>query len=182
MHYPPLRGADLAVVIETERLRLRELDPGRDAAAMLALLNDPGFQAGIGDRGVRTEAQAADYLRSWAGAQYATHGFGHYLIQLRDAGAFVGTAGLIQRPDLQVPDIGYALLGAYRGQGYAYEAAQAVMRYARDVLGLRALCAIVSPDNAASRRLLEKLGLRRDGEYVIAAERAPLAYYTVALG
>lgn len=168
-------------LIETERLRLRPIDPVADAAAMLTLLNDPGFHAGIADRGVRSEAQASDYLRGWAGAQYATFGFGHYLIELRDSGRFIGTAGLIQRADLQVPDIGYALLGAYYGQGYAFEASCGVMRYARDVLGLRALCAIVSKENAASRGLLHKLGLRETGEYVIAAERLPLAYYEIDL-
>lgn len=173
----------MSVSIQTQRLQLSELDPGSeaDAQAMLALLNDPGFIAGIGDRGVRTPAQAADYLREWQGAQYRTLGFGHYAIRLREGGDFIGTAGLIQRKDLSLPDLGYALLGAYRGRGYAEEAARGVMAHARDVLGLPALCAIVSPDNAASVGLLEKLGLRREGEYVIAPEREPLAYYTVTL-
>ncbi|HYG06338.1 MAG TPA: GNAT family N-acetyltransferase [Stenotrophomonas sp.] len=171
----------MAVAIHSERLQLRELTPQRDAANMLALLNDPGFIAGIGDRNVRSEAEARDYLVSWHGAQYATQGFGHYAIELRDSGQFIGTAGLIQRADLDLPDIGYALLSTQHGRGYAEEAARAVMAYARDTLGLRALCAIVSPGNAASVRLLEKLGLRREGEYRIAAEREPLAYYTVTL-
>jgi len=171
----------VAGLIQTERLRLRELSPASDATNMLALLNDPGFIAGIGDRNVRSEAQARDYLASWYGAQYATVGFGHYAVELRDGGAFIGTAGLIQRADLVLPDIGYALLSQYQGQGYAEEAARGVMAYARQTLGLQALCAIVSPDNAGSVRLLEKLGLRREGEYVIAAEREPLAYYAVTL-
>lgn len=171
----------MAVLIESPRLHLRELEPARDAGAILALLNDPRFIAGIADRGVRDEAQAREYLRSWPGAQYALHGFGHYAIERRGSGDFIGMAGLIQRADLAVPDIGYALLSAHHGHGYAEEAARAVMAHARDVLGLRALCAIVSPGNAASVRLLEKLGLRRTGEYVIAAEREPLAYYEVAL-
>lgn len=171
----------MSYLIETERLRLRPIDPVADAASMLTLLNDPGFHAGIADRGVRSQAQATDYLRGWAGAQYATFGFGHYLIERRADGVFLGTAGLIQRADLPVPDIGYALLAAHCRQGYAYEASRGVMRYAREVLGLHALCAIVSRDNHASRALLEKLGLHEDGEYVIAAERAPLVHYTIAL-
>jgi len=170
----------VAVSIQTQRLHLRELSPLHDAANMLALLNDPGFIAGIGDRNVRSEAQARDYLANWHGAQYATAGFGHYAIELRETGGFIGTAGLIQRADLALPDIGYALLSAHQGRGYAEEAARAVMAHARDTLGLRALCAIVSPGNAGSVRLLEKLGLRREGDYVIAAEREPLAYYAIA--
>jgi len=168
----------MPVVIETPRLHLSELDPERDAGLMLALLNDPGFIAGIGDRAVRTLEQAEEYLRGWHGAQYARDGFGHYAIRLDD-GTFIGTAGLIKRTDLSHPDIGYALLKAHHGRGYAEEAARAVLAHARDVLELPAICAIVSPGNAASVRLLEKLGLRRDGEYIIAAEREPLAYYVV---
>jgi RimJ/RimL family protein N-acetyltransferase len=171
----------MPALIQTRRLHLRELAPERDAANMLALLNDPGFIAGIGDRQVRTEAQARDYLAGWHGAQYAVHGFGHYAIEVREGGTFLGTAGLIQRADLALPDIGYALLGAYRGHGYAEEAARGVMAYARDILKLQALCAIVSPDNAASVGLLEKLGLRREGDYRIAPERELLAYYAIRL-
>lgn len=169
----------MPVLIESERLHLRELEPERDAAAMLALLNDPGFIRGIADRGVRTVEQAAEYLRNWQGAQYALNGFGHYAVELRDAGTFIGTAGLIQRADLALADIGYALLSEHHGRGYAEEAARAVMAHARDALGMGGLCGIVSPGNAASVRLLEKLGLQRQGEYAIALEREPLAYYEI---
>ncbi|MFT4249408.1 MAG: GNAT family N-acetyltransferase [Pseudomonas sp.] len=169
----------MTVTIETERLRLRELEPERDAASMLALLNDPAFIAGIADRGVRSVAQAADYLRGWHGAQYARYGFGHYALELRETGTFIGTTGLIQRADLALADIGYGLLSAHHRRGYAEEAARAVMAHARDALGMRGLCGIVSPGNAASVRLLEKLGLRRCGEYTLAEEREPLAYYEI---
>ncbi|HVJ39049.1 MAG TPA: GNAT family N-acetyltransferase [Stenotrophomonas sp.] len=170
----------MALSIQTQRLHLRELSPVHDAANMLALLNDPGFIAGIADRNVRTEAEAREYLAHWQGAQYASVGFGHYAIELRQGGNFIGTAGLIQRADLTLPDIGYALLSAHHGCGYAEEAARAVMTHARETLGLPGVCGIVSPGNAASVRLLEKLGLRREGEYVMAAEREPLAYYAVS--
>lgn len=169
----------MPTLIETERLRLRELEPERDAASMLALLNDPGFLRGIADRGVRSLEQAAEYLRGWQGAQYARNGFGHYALELRDAGGFIGTAGLIQRADLALADIGYALLGRHHGRGYAEEASRAVMAHARDRLGMPGLCGIVSPGNLASVRLLEKLGLRRQGEYSIASDREPLAYYEI---
>lgn len=170
----------MALSIQTQRLHLRELSPQQDAANMLALLNDPGFIAGIGDRNVRNEAEAREYLAHWHGAQYASVGFGHYALELRQGGEFIGTAGLIQRADLALPDIGYALLSAHHGRGYAEEAARAVMAHARETLGLRGLCGIVSPGNTASVRLLEKLGLRREGEYVIAPEREPLAYYAIS--
>jgi RimJ/RimL family protein N-acetyltransferase len=169
----------VSVLIETERLHLRELVPERDAAVMLTLLNDPGFIRGIADRGVRSVEQAVEYLRGWHGTQYARDGFGHYAVELRDTGTFIGTTGLIKRADLALADIGYAILSEYHGRGYAEEASRGVMAYARDVLGMSAVCGIVSPDNVGSVRLLEKLGLRRQGDYMIAAEREPLGYYEI---
>jgi len=68
--------------------------------------------------------------------------------------------GLLRREALDDPDVGFALKPAYWSQGYAYEAARAVLDYGRDVLGLRRIVAIVAPDNEASARLLEKLSLR----------------------
>lgn len=172
----------MPVLIETERLRLRELEPERDAASMLLLLNDPAFIAGIHDRGVRSIEQAAEHLRGWHGAQYARYGFGHYAVELRDTGRFIGTAGLIQRADLALADIGYAFLSRYHGHGYAEEASRAVMDYARDTLGMRGLCGIVSPGNTASRRLMQRLGLQPRGEYTIAGEQEVLVYYEIMLG
>jgi RimJ/RimL family protein N-acetyltransferase len=66
--------------------------------------------------------------------------------------------GLLQRPELPGPDLGFAFLPAFRAQGYAFEAASAVMADARARLGLETLLAIVNPENGASIRLLARLG------------------------
>lgn len=171
----------VAVVIETPRLRLRTLDPEHDADAVLVLVNDPGFIAGINDRGVRTREQARDHLREWAQAHQEKFGFAHWAVETRDEGAFAGTLGLLCRDTLPVPHIGFALLPAYRGKGYVSEAGRAVLDYARDVLGLSQLCAIVSPDNADSIRALENLGLQRQGLRVLSQEADPVLYYTIDL-
>jgi RimJ/RimL family protein N-acetyltransferase len=168
-------------LIETGRLRLRALEAERDAEAMLALLNDPGFLQGIGDRGVRTREQARAYLREWAVDHRARHGFAHWAVETRSDGVFLGTLGLLRRDTLPFPHLGYALLAAHRGHGYAEEAARAVLAYARDTLDLAQLCAIVSPDNAASIGLLEKLGLRRQDLRRLTPDGEMLAYYTLAL-
>ena len=169
----------MTLLIETERLRLRELDPARDAASMLELLNDPTFIDGIADHGVRTVEQVVEHLRGWHGAQYARYGFGHYALELCESGTFIGTTGLVQRPDLALADIGYALLSAHHRRGYAQEAARAVMAHARDVLEMRGLCGIVSPGNTASMGLMDRLGLRRQGHYTLATEPVPLLYYEI---
>lgn len=169
----------MPVLIETERLRLRELQPQQDAACMLALLNDPAFSARLSNRDVLTLEQAVAYLHRWDGTQYARTGFGHYAVELREQGEFLGTAGLIQRADLALPDIGYGFFGRHHRRGYALEAARAVMAHAREVLGLPGLCGIVAPDNLASLRLMEKLGLQRHGYYTMASGSNPHVYFEI---
>jgi RimJ/RimL family protein N-acetyltransferase len=71
----------------------------------------------------------------------------------------IGICGLLQREFLEDVDIGFAYLPAYRSKGYGFEAARAVLDYARGVLHIARVAAIVSAGNTASARLLEKLGL-----------------------
>ncbi|KHM92235.1 GNAT family N-acetyltransferase [Xanthomonas vesicatoria] len=176
-----LQECAVTVVIETPRLRLRTLDPERDADAVLVLVNDPGFIAGINDRGIRTREQARDHVRDWAQAHQEKYGFAHWAVETREQGAFAGTLGLLCRETLPMPHIGFALLPAYRGKGYVTEAGRAVLDYARDVLGLSQVCAIVSPDNPDSIRALETLGLHLQGERVLSPGDAPVLYYTIDL-
>ena len=146
-------------VLETERLILRRLST-TDAAFMLDLLNQPSFLRFIGDRGVRTIGDAERYIQQGPIDSYSRLGFGLYLVELRDDHTPIGTCGLIKRDALQDVDIGYSLLPEYWSQGFAYEAASAVMTYGKDVLRLRRIVAIVTPDNERSIRLLERLGLQ----------------------
>lgn len=168
-------------LIQTPRLRLRELDTRCDADVMLELLNQPGFIAGIADHGLRTPAQATVYLDSWGGMQYRRDGFGHYALELRDSGAFIGTAGLICKPELPHPHLGYALLDRHAGQGYAREAVRALMAHAPGLWGLTMLCAIVSPDNASSLRLLSDVGFHDHGMRELDAGAMTVRYLTASL-
>ena len=160
-------------VLETERLILRRLTVG-DAEFILELLNDPSWLRFIGDRGVRTLDAARDYILKSLVAMYERLGFGLYLTELKGGGVPVGICGLIKRDSLEDVDIGFAFLPEFRGQGYAYESALAVMAYGKRTLGLNRLAAITSPDNYVSAGLLEKLGfnfermvkLSDDGEEV----------------
>jgi RimJ/RimL family protein N-acetyltransferase len=143
--------------LTTGRLRVRALTPG-DAAFIVALLNDPAFIRNIGDRGVRTDADAREYLAQGPLESYVRHGFGLCAVDLAATGEPIGMCGLLQRPELAGPDLGFAFLPAFRAQGYAFEAASAVMADARARLGLETLLAIVNPENGASIRLLARLG------------------------
>ena len=146
-------------VLETERLTLRRLATDDDAF-IHELLNDPAWLRFIGDKGVRTLADARDYIVRGPLAMYARAGFGLYRVERKSDGESIGMCGLIKRDSLPDVDIGFAFLPAYRSQGYAYEAAAATITYGRERLGIGRIVAIVSPDNQPSARLLEKLGMR----------------------
>ncbi len=146
-------------VIETERLSLRRLNEG-DAAFVLELLNEESFLHNIGDKGVRTLEDAVKYILQGPVDSYARHGFGLWLVALKESGTPAGICGLVKRDALPDADIGYAFLPRFWSRGYAYESAAAVMSYASNTLGLRRVLAITNPDNAGSIKVLEKVGLR----------------------
>lgn len=159
--------------IQTPRLRLRELRDDDDAF-LVELLNDEGFLRHIGDRGVRTREDARRYLAEGPTASYARHGVGLWAVERREDGALVGMCGLLRRDTLPDPDIGYAFLPAYRGQGYAREACEACVAHAFDALRWPRLLAIVNENNAASRALLERLGFALEGPVQVAGNEVLL--------
>lgn len=167
--------AECLAVLRTRRLFLRQLAE-RDAPFIVAVLNEPGFIANIADKGVRTEEQARDYLRTGPLASYATHGFGLWWLGLPD-GTPVGLCGLLRRPGMDDVEIGYALLARYEGQGYATEAASACLTYGRARYDLARIVGIVNPDNVASARVLEKIGLRYEGRRIVSPEIPEVALY-----
>ncbi len=146
-------------VLETDRVTLRRLEPA-DAPFVFELVNDPAFIRFIGDKGVRNLDDAQNYILNGPVASYERFGFGLFAVELNAGAIPIGICGILKRDTLPDPDIGFAFLPAYRNKGYAYESAAAVMRYARDSLGLTRILAITTPDNEASGRLLEKIGLR----------------------
>jgi len=165
------------IVIETERLILRRLTLD-DAAFIHELVNDPDWLRYIGDKGVRTLDDARGYLEKGPIDMYARLGFGLFRVEQRSDGAVIGLCGLIKRDTLDDVDIGFAFLPAYRAQGYAREAAQATLDYARDALHLGRVVAIVSPNNRDSAKLLEKVGLREERRLEI-AERDPVILFGI---
>ena len=149
--------SDDRLILETQRLTIRKLDED-DAPFMLALLNDEAFIRFIGDRQVRTEEEARAYIRTGAMASYAEHGHGLYLVESRQLRVAIGTCGILRREALPDPDLGFAFAAEHRAKGYGREAASAVLQYAKNVLGIARIAAIVSPANEPSLRLLYSLG------------------------
>jgi RimJ/RimL family protein N-acetyltransferase len=200
----------LEFVAETERLRLRRLRYA-DAPFLLELLNQPSWLEFIGDRNVRSAAQADDYLAQRIDAQFDRYGFGMWGVALRAAqspltggsvagqramhrqaigqpdmgqpnmGQLIGLVGLVKRDYLPEPDLGFALLDAYAGHGLAHEAACAVLPLAR-ALGLKRLLAITDPDNHRSIALLQRLGFQLEGLQAVPGGTKLVQRYSRALG
>lgn len=154
------------IIATTDRLILRTQDEG-DLANWMTHLNTPAVTARLG--GVRTEAEVAEKFVKMAKGQ-AEHGFAFMMVTLRD-GTFLGTAGMAPIERDGTPDklrgaiqIGWQFRADYWGQGYAHEAARAVIALAFERHGIDTLYSQTSPSNVPSWRLMEKLGLRRREE------------------
>ena len=147
------------IVLETERLTLRRVTLA-DAPFVLQVLNDPGYIRFIADRGIRTADDAARYISEKFLPSFERHGFGFYIMELKSNGTPIGMCGLIKRDALDDVDVGYSLLEPFWGNGYAVEAARAVVDYGRRVIGLPRVVGLTAPDNVNSAKVLEKIGLR----------------------
>lgn len=146
-------------VLETQRLRIAHLCES-DAAFVLELLNEPAFLRDIGDKGVRSEADARAYIVEGPAASYVRHGFGLYRVDLKSNGEPIGICGFVKREVLEHADLGYAFLARHWSKGYALEATSATLAHGCNHLGLDPILAITSLDNDRSIRVLDKLGFR----------------------
>jgi len=164
------------VILQTERLALAELEP-EDAPFILELLMSRGFRENIGDRGVRDLEGAQGYIaRQREG--YAAHGFGLWRCELRASGEAAGICGLVKRDGLDDPDVGYAFLERFWGQGFATESAAAVVDYARAKLGLATVVAITTPKNLGSIAVLKKIGFKDAGTIQLPGHEHASSYFT----
>ncbi|TNF88295.1 MAG: GNAT family N-acetyltransferase [Gammaproteobacteria bacterium] len=166
--------------LTTSRLRITwlELD---DAAFIFRLLNDPDWIRYIGDKSVTSLDDARAYLEGGPLNSYREHGFGLNRIALVDSDEPIGICGILSRESLPCPDLGFALLPEHRQQGYALEAARAVLQHASHYLALRHVAAILSPQNRASANLLRKLGFRYDKRYQQKSDNTELDSYAIDL-
>lgn len=150
---------------ETARLRMERLRP-EDFDELRRMHADAVVMTHLG--GVRNEQQTREYheinLRHWR-----ERGFGLWIVYQRDRVDPIGRALLrtLRVDDVDELELGYALYEPFWGQGYATEIVAACMTLGRAHLGATAFVALVSPGNHASRRVLEKAGLRFLREFAL---------------
>lgn len=167
----------MKIIKETERLYLVEATT-KDAAFMLALLNSEGWLKHIGDRNVRTESEAKQYLLDRVIKAY-DEGFGMYNVIIKSTEETIGMCGLVNRPTLEGIDIGFGFLAKYMGKGYAFESATAIMSFAKNDLKLEKVLGITTQENIRSQKLLEKLGLTITKSYTDESDGSPMYLYEI---
>jgi RimJ/RimL family protein N-acetyltransferase len=165
---------------ETDRLRLRRLSVD-DVEFILRLLNEPSFIQNIGDRGVHTLDDARGYIVKGPITSYEKFGFGLWMVETKSPVAPIGICGLLKRDALEDVDIGYALLPEFWSQGYALEAASAVVLYAREKFGLKRVAAVTNPDNQSSIRLLEKMGFKYERMVRLSEDSAEIKLFATEI-
>ena len=146
--------------LETARLCLTELD-ANDGPFIFELFTDPDCLRFIGDRGIRNLDDANTYLQDKLINSYRTHGFGLYKVALKTSPTALGICGLVKRDETNPPDIGFGFLPDYRSGGLCTEAAAAILERAKKEQKHKEILAYTNPDNFASIRVLEKIGLKK---------------------
>ena len=162
----------------TARLTFREMSDD-DLDDMAALLGDPDVMTYYPRP--KTRQEAAHWI-GWNRGLYRTHGYGLWLLTTA-GGGFVGDCGLTPQvvDGVTELEVGYHVMPAMQGLGYATEAAAASRDFARTVLGATRLIAIIHPDNRPSQRVAEKIGLRPEKRATVHGGRDAVIY-AAALG
>ncbi|HEX5257553.1 MAG TPA: GNAT family N-acetyltransferase [Sphingomicrobium sp.] len=166
-----------APTLETERLILRafrtdDLDP------LGAMWADPEVVRFIGGHVLSREDT---WRRSLAACgQWPYTGFGYWVAERKSDGKVVGQAGFADfKRDMQPsiegePELGYVFSPKVHGQGMAHEACAAALEWADANLDAASYPAIISPENAASIRLAERLGFERAPDAIYRGEMIAL--------
>jgi RimJ/RimL family protein N-acetyltransferase len=162
-------------LFETPRLRLLPINE-QDAPLLLEIWNDPTFIHYVSDRGIRTVAQARQAIVEGPMSLYEVYGYGPYRMVRKSDSVSVGICGLFRREFLDEPDLGYAVLPGFRGEGFASEAARQVLVIAGVVFGLKRIKALISPTNARSIQVVERLGFRLERRCSIDVDDDTLLY------
>jgi RimJ/RimL family protein N-acetyltransferase len=148
--------------LSSKTLNLRKLTI-KDAEFIVELLNDSDFLKYIGDRGVRNEQDAINYIQQGPQAMYQQHGFGLLLVESVSLKRPIGLCGLLKREELPHPDLGFAFLPQYREKGLALDAAKLVLADAYQRKVIQKVLGITAIDNHKSTNLLKKLGFNDKG-------------------
>jgi ribosomal-protein-alanine N-acetyltransferase len=142
--------------IETPRLRLRQFTYD-DLDDLSRLYSNPDLMRYVG-RGIKTRNETQKALLSLI--EHYEHGFGMWAVIHKADGKLIGRCGLCFLDKTPEVELGYLLDKSYWRRGLATEGSHASLKYGFEVLRLEKIVAIAKPENIASRRVMEKVGMK----------------------
>ncbi|MBV9957576.1 MAG: GNAT family N-acetyltransferase [Acidobacteria bacterium] len=142
-------------MLETTRLLLRKFTMD-DLDELAQLRADPSVWKYIGEQ---SRAKVEERLRYYI-SLYEPHGFGMWAVVHKAEARLIGWCGLVFLDETPEVEVGYGIARAYWGQGLVTEAAEAALDYGFHKIGLERIVAVALPENTASRRVMEKLGMK----------------------
>ena len=154
---------------EADRLAFREWD-GDDLERFHSICSDPQVMQFVGDGQAWTKERTDQFIQS-ASDTFREHGYCQWALVHKADGKLIGYCGFVKSDNDS--EIGWRLAPEYWGQGLATEAARAVLKHCIETLEFRRVIATVQAANAASIRIIEKLGMTlverfdRDGQEVL---------------
>ncbi len=166
------------IIAQTRRLVLRHFHDG-DAPAMQRVLGDAEvmrFSMGV---------MSPPAVRAWLRRRqddYQQRGYGLWAVVEKLSGQTIGYCGLTRFPDINgrpESEVGYRLARAHWGRGLATESATAVRDYAFDTLSLPRLISLIDPQNTASIRVAEKLGMHYERDVMLDGYTHPDGVYAI---
>jgi ribosomal-protein-alanine N-acetyltransferase len=146
--------------IETQRMRLSRWQPC-DAVAFRPIAQDPLVMRYVNNGEPWSDAKVREFIARQM-LHIARKGFCFWKIQRKPDGRLIGLCGLqaLRLGSRWEVEIGWWLTPPNWGRGLASEAADAVMREALEILSTNRIVAIAVPENYASRRIMQKIGMR----------------------
>ena len=149
----------MSILVSTARLHAREMRMD-DCDQLFNLDSNPDVQKYTGQEPVKNKEQVIQTLKNRVFADYENHGYGRWSIFRKEDDAFIGWAGLKYLPEFKETDLGYRFLPEFWGKGYATEISEAIVEYGFNKLGLKRIIAVAMPENKASIRVIQKLGMK----------------------
>lgn len=162
--------------LETARLKLRKFTL-EDADQLYRIYNNSEVMRYVGNYArtkEQTEAELLSMIQHWQ-----QHDFGMWAVIDKQNQILIGRCGLCFLDDTKEVELGYLLDKFYWGRGLATEAAKAALKYGFEVVKLERIVAVAKPENLASRRVMEKVGMKyeKDAHYY----DSDVVYYSVTL-
>jgi [ribosomal protein S5]-alanine N-acetyltransferase len=154
----------LSLPLVTSRLRIRPFEPV-DAGPLMDVYGDPDVMRYI-PGGALPDEDAIRQLMDEQLVAHAARGYAYYAVEVLEDGAVVGDAGFGRFEPTGDVELGYTFARRAWGAGYATEAAAACLAAGLDGLDVPRIIAVADVDNAASHRVAERIGMRRDRELV----------------